>query len=186
MINKTLMLTAITAAADNSTTPFLVSPSEVRLAGNLARAQLVVTRTDAAGQIGERSEDLTHGAAFQSSDPNVVVIDSRGQLLAKGNGSAKVVVKFGDVTKEVAITVEKVEPVAKVGYVEHVAPILNKAGCSMGACHAAQPGDRPGGDLQRRAIDSAKGTEMPMQILDNDHVSPCAFPVPFQHLARRS
>ncbi len=119
---------------------FLVTPAEVRLSGNLARAQFVVTRADAGGQIGERSEDLTHGAVFQSSDANVVAVDARGQLLAKANGSAKVSVKVGDVMKEVAVTVEKVEPIAKVGYVEQIAPILNKAGCSMGACHAAQYG----------------------------------------------
>ncbi len=127
------------ASADGPST-FVVAPAEVKLSGNFARTQLVVTRSDAGGQIGERSEDLTHGTTFQSSDANVVVVDARGQLLAKGNGVAKVSVKLGDVTKEVAVTVEKVDPVAKVGYVEQVSPILNKAGCSMGACHAAQYG----------------------------------------------
>jgi hypothetical protein len=119
---------------------FTVTPKEVKLVGNLARAQLVVTQTDVNSQIGERSEDLTHSAAYQSSDANVVEVDARGQLLAKGNGLAKVSVKVGDVVKEIAVTVEKVEPVAKIGYAETVSPILNKAGCSMGACHAAQYG----------------------------------------------
>ncbi|MFM9960356.1 MAG: Ig domain-containing protein, partial [Planctomycetaceae bacterium] len=128
------------ASASEQPLPFVVTPAEAKLSGNLSRAQLVVMRSDAGGQIGERSEDLTHGAAFQSSDANVVAVDSRGQLLAKGNGSAKVRVKVGDVSKEIAVTVEKVEPVTKVGYVEDVSPILNKAGCSMGACHAAQYG----------------------------------------------
>ena len=127
------------ANADGSL-PFVVAPAEAKLSGNLARAQLVVIRADASGQIGERSDDLTHGAAFQSSDANVVAVDARGQLLAKGNGSAKVSIKVGDVAKEIAVTVEKVEPVAKVGYLDTVSPILNKAGCSMGACHAAQYG----------------------------------------------
>src|SRR5712691_4587213 len=132
-------LTGLAAAGDHPTA-FVVTPAEVRLSGNLTRAQLVVTRSDVSGQIGERSEDLTPSAAFQSSDANVVSVDSRGQMLATANGSAKVSVKVGDLTREVSVTVEKVEPVAKVGYVEHVAPILNKAGCSMGACHAAQYG----------------------------------------------
>ena len=128
------------SARADGPTGFVVAPAEVKLSGNFARTQLVVTRADAGGQIGERSEDLTHGAAFQSSDTNVVTVDLRGQLLAKANGSAKVSVKAGDVTKEIVVTVEKFEPVAKVGYLEHVTPILNKAGCSMGACHAAQYG----------------------------------------------
>ena len=132
-------LVDVSANADGPL-PFVIIPAEAKLSGNLARAQLVVTRADAGGQIGERSEDLTHGAAFQSSDANVVAVDSRGQLLAKGNGSAKVTVKVGDITKEVSVTVEKIEPMAKIGYVDTVSPILNKAGCSMGACHAAQYG----------------------------------------------
>ncbi len=128
------------SARSDGPTDFVVAPAEAKLSGNFARAQLVVTRADAGGQIGERSDDLTHGAAFQSSDVNVVTVDARGQLLAKANGSAKVSVKVGAITKEVRVTVEKIEPVAKVGYVEDVSPILNKAGCSMGACHAAQYG----------------------------------------------
>src|SRR5438128_2524677 len=143
LITVLACFTGFVVLADDSPTPnaaFVVTPADVRLLGNLSRAQLVGTRADAGGQISERSEDLTHGAAFRSSDANVVTVDSRGQLLAKGNGSAKVIVKVGDVLKEVAVTVEKVETVAKVGYVEHVSPILNKAGCSMGACHAAQYG----------------------------------------------
>lgn len=130
----------VPAARADGPSAFVVNPPAVTLSGNLSRAQFVVTRSEANGQIGERSEDLTHGAAFQSSDANVVAVDSRGQLLAKGNGSAKVTVKVGDVAKEIAVTVEKVEPVAKVGYVETVSPILNKAGCSLGPCHAAQYG----------------------------------------------
>ena len=127
-----LCLVAITevasvANADDLKVAFVVSPAEVRLSGNLSRTQLVVTRADAVGQIGERSDDLTHGAAFQSSDANVVAVDARGQLLAKGNGSAKVSIKVGEVAKEVAVTVEKIEPVAKVGYLDTVAPIDRKS-----------------------------------------------------------
>ncbi|RLT10109.1 MAG: DUF1553 domain-containing protein [Planctomycetota bacterium] len=139
VVAGSVFLVGETARSDGPS-GFVVVPAEVKLSGNFARTQLVVTRSDAGGQIGERSEDLTSGAAFQSSDANVVAVDSRGQLLAKSNGSAKVSVKVGDVSKEIAVTVEKVEPVANVGYVEHVTPILNKAGCSMGACHAAQHG----------------------------------------------
>ena len=50
------------AVADQAVA-IVVTPAEVKLSGNLSRAQLVVTRADAGGQIGERSDDLTHGAA---------------------------------------------------------------------------------------------------------------------------
>ena len=88
VVASNLSLVSQTVSADGPST-FVVTPAEVRLSGNFARAQLVVTRADAGGQIGERSEDLTHGAAFQSSDTNVVAVDLRGQLLAKGNGAAR-------------------------------------------------------------------------------------------------
>lgn len=133
-------LSAASLAQAEAPPTFTVTPAEVRLSGNLARGQFVVTRSDANGQTGERSEDLTHSATYQSSDANVATVDARGQLLAKNNGTAKVTVKVGDVSREINVTVEKVETVAKVGYAEIVSPILNKAGCSMGACHATQYG----------------------------------------------
>ncbi len=139
LVAVVLASTSFSHAAEDPSS-FVVTPAEVRFSGNLDRAQLVVSRTDASGKVHERSEDATRGAAYESSDANVVIVDVTGKLLAKGNGSAKIVVKVGEVSREISVTVEKVEATPQVGYVEHVAPILNKAGCSMGACHAAQYG----------------------------------------------
>ncbi len=136
------LLVEVTPAISAASPPTLVAvtPAEVRLSGNWSTAQLIVTASGADGAIGERSDDLTAGTGFESSDANVASVDSRGRVLARGNGAAKIVVKVGDVVREVAVTVEKVEAVAKPTYVEHIAPILNKAGCNMGPCHATQYG----------------------------------------------
>ena len=67
------------AAADGPAPGILVTPTEVRLSENLARAQLVVTRADSNGQINERSEDLSRGASFESSNANVVAVDLNGR-----------------------------------------------------------------------------------------------------------
>src|SRR6476619_869365 len=50
----------------------LVTPAEVKLEGNFARVQLVVTAADLSGMVNERSEDLTTQAKFVSSDANIV------------------------------------------------------------------------------------------------------------------
>ena len=52
-------LTSENVAMADAPVGFSVNPGEVRLSGNLARSQIVITRSDASGQIGERSDDLT-------------------------------------------------------------------------------------------------------------------------------
>src|SRR5687767_9727868 len=116
----------------------LVTPAEVKLEGNFARVQLVVTAADASGMVNERSEDLTTGAKFVSSDANIVSVNERGQLLAIADGQAKITITAGSLTKEVPVTVSGVLPQPAVGFTEHIRPILNKAGCAMAACHASQ------------------------------------------------
>ena len=118
----------------------LVTPAEVKLEGNFARVQLVVTAADASGMVNERSEDLTGQAKFGSSDEKIVSVNERGLLLAVADGQAKITVSSGAMTKEVPVTVSGVLPQPAVGFTEHIRPILNKAGCAMAACHASQHG----------------------------------------------
>ncbi len=126
-----LVLLAPAARAD-----FQVTPAAVTLEGNFARAQLVVTASPAS----ERSADLTHAAAYASSNPQVVRVSNTGLLLARGNGSATITVTAGGVARPVAVTVTGVVDSPAIGFAEHVMPILSKAGCNAGACHASQYG----------------------------------------------
>ncbi|HEX5106054.1 MAG TPA: Ig-like domain-containing protein, partial [Pirellulaceae bacterium] len=93
------------AATVQSAEPIVVTPAEVRLEGNFARAQLVVSRPNADGRIDTRSEDLTNGASFTSSDPAVVTVSPAGQLRAIADGQAKISIAVGDATQEVNVTV---------------------------------------------------------------------------------
>src|SRR5512143_3535631 len=70
----------------------LVNPAEAKLEGNFSRVQLVVTAADASGMVNERSEDLTSGAKFASSDEKIVIVNDRGLLLAVADGQAKITV----------------------------------------------------------------------------------------------
>jgi hypothetical protein len=115
---------------------FQVTPPNVTLAGNFARAQLIVS----VGAPGERSDDLTAQAAYQSTNEKVVAVTPGGRLLAVGNGSAMVNVAHGGVTRSVPVTVAGITDRPQVGFTEAVMPVLSKAGCNMGACHASQYG----------------------------------------------
>jgi Protein of unknown function (DUF1553)/Protein of unknown function (DUF1549) len=125
-------------AADVPT--MIVLPERISLSGNFARAQLLVARPEADGSVGKRCEDLTALAAYVSSDPTVVTVSSTGQLLAVGNGEATIKVAMRDAHSQVAVSVREVAEHPPIGFMEQIRPILNKSGCAMAACHAAQHG----------------------------------------------
>ncbi|HJT77227.1 MAG TPA: DUF1549 domain-containing protein, partial [Gemmataceae bacterium] len=116
---------------------FRVTPAAVTLEGNFARAQLLVAAGDAPA---DRAADLTRQAQYAVSDPHVLSVSPAGQLLAAGNGTAEVRVTVGGITHAVPVTVKGVLPKPHVSFREQVLPIISKAGCNAGACHASQFG----------------------------------------------
>jgi hypothetical protein len=131
-----LLLALVPAAAAGNPAGFSVTPAAVSLDGNFARCQLVVT----AGIPDERAADLTHQAAYASSDPRVVTVSPAGVLLAAGNGKAAIAVTANGITQSVPVTVSGVLEKPVIGFREQVIPILTRAGCNAGACHASQYG----------------------------------------------
>jgi hypothetical protein len=132
------LISTLPASADEPT--IVVTPERVELQGNFARAQLLVERPTHDRALIDRSDDLTMQATYQSSDPSIVSVSPTGQLLASGNGEAKIAVKAKDSRIEVPVTVTGVLDQPQVGFTQSIRPILNKAGCAMAACHAAQHG----------------------------------------------
>jgi hypothetical protein len=112
----------------------------VTLERNFARAQLVVTAKTDGGTVNERCADLTRQATYVSSNPQVAKVLPAGRLLAAGNGEATVTVTVAGVSRPVPVKVSGVVAEPSVGFTEHVLPILSKAGCNAGACHASQFG----------------------------------------------
>lgn len=119
---------------------FKVSPPKVVFERNFEQAQLLVTVTDPAGATTERSEDLTSRAAFVSSNAAVVSVTPAGRLLGIANGDAVVTVTVDGIAKPVEVHVEGILPEPKTDFAEQVLPILYKAGCNAGTCHASQHG----------------------------------------------
>jgi hypothetical protein len=119
---------------------FQIAPAAVTLDGNFARAQLIVAERGSNGAMSERSADLTHQARYISSDPRIVTVSDTGLLLAHDNGSATITVNVAGVAHSVAVTVKGVIAKPAIGFQEHVMPVLAKAGCNAGVCHASQYG----------------------------------------------
>jgi hypothetical protein len=116
-----------------------ISPTTVTLTGNFARTQLVVA-DGPAGLANARTEDLTATATFQTSDTKIVTVTPSGQVLAQGNGSAIITVSAKNITKTVPVTVSGMVDKPAIGFSEHIMPVISKAGCNAGACHASQYG----------------------------------------------
>ncbi len=118
-----------------------VDPQQVELRRNYDRAQLVVTATGDSAATAENSlPDLTHQVSYVSTAPGIVAVDENGRLLAKGDGQAKITITLGSHRLEVPVTVTGVVAEPAISFDEQVMPILSKAGCNMGACHATQYG----------------------------------------------
>lgn len=119
---------------------FRVSPEKVALDRNFAQVQLLVTATDASGATNDRSEDFTSRAAFVSSAPSVVSVLEAGRLLAVGNGKATITATVEGIVKTIEVEVTGVVAQPAIGFNELVLPVMAKAGCNAGACHASQHG----------------------------------------------
>jgi hypothetical protein len=70
----------------------------------------------------------------------VVTVDAAGRLLAVGNGKASILVSAAGATRAVPVQVAGVLKQPRVGFLEHIMPIIARAGCNAGACHASQYG----------------------------------------------
>ncbi|MFO0819813.1 MAG: DUF1553 domain-containing protein [Pirellulales bacterium] len=133
-------MTVVASASFSAAQSLVVRPAEVKLQGNFDRAQLLASTGDAAGNSDDRSSDLTTSAQYVSADPSIVTVTPQGGLLAIRDGQTKITVTVSGQTKEVPVTVAGVVDHPKVAFTEQIRPILNKSGCAMAACHAAQHG----------------------------------------------
>ena len=118
---------------------YAVEPEVVELRGKYAQTQLVITQL-IEGQLDPASDDVTATAVYKSSDPAVASVDSTGLVQAHANGAAGIEIVVGDWNATIPLTVSDVEASPKVDFDYSVGPILSKAGCNMGACHASQHG----------------------------------------------
>lgn len=120
-----------------SAAQWTAEPSTVTLSGKYAQTQLLVSPSkDASNQVS----DGTHKALYTSADEAIARVDAEGRVYAAGNGTTKIEIAIEGETLSVPVTVEGFEAEPKLEFVRHILPILSKAGCNLGACHASQYG----------------------------------------------
>lgn len=119
--------------------PFEVSPNELTLVGNFSQAQLLVYGSPTQ-PASNSANDLTHQVTYSSSNDAIVTVGPTGQVFPRGNGVAQITIQFGESSKSVPVNVNGIVDEPAVDFLEQIRPALYKAGCNMGACHAAQHG----------------------------------------------
>nr|ART40238.1 K818 [uncultured bacterium] len=70
----------------------------------------------------------------------MVAVSEQGELLAVGNGEAQIAVIVDGVSATVPVTVTGWSEKPEVGFRDFISPIISRAGCNQGACHASQYG----------------------------------------------
>jgi len=121
------------AVAEDS---FQVIPPEIALKGNFAQIQLLVR----APGTETSTPDLTSQAQFASSNPAIVTVSELGRVIPRGDGAGEIMVTVGATVRKIPVVVSGVVAEPAVSFLDQVRPVINKAGCSMAACHAAQFG----------------------------------------------
>ena len=126
--------------AASAVTPSLgtivVAPQRARLIGRRATQQLIATVRAADGSV----RDATRSVEWVSLDPAVAVVTSKGRVIPRKNGKARIVARIGSSEVEVAIEVEGMDRPAPVSFRRDVIPAFSQAGCNMGACHGTPTG----------------------------------------------
>jgi hypothetical protein len=112
-----------------------VQPEKLTLPGDDASAQLVVTATLADGRV----IDLTHDSKY-ATDGKTASVSESGRVLPKANGTAEVLVSYGDKTAKVSVTVSHVGESRAINFANQVVPVFTKLGCNSGGCHGKQSG----------------------------------------------
>ena len=123
---------AVTAeTANNDSKGFIVTPTHAELNGKLSRLQLVASKD---------GHDLTRDSQYGSLTPETLGVNETGVVHPVSNGTGTIRVTHGKRSVEVTIDVANITETLSVSFRNDVIPILNRTGCTSGACHAAQYG----------------------------------------------
>jgi hypothetical protein len=117
-----------------------VSPERVTLDGRFERCQLLV-RAAAPAECGpEWADDLTHAASYHSADPTVATVSPAGVVSAVGNGATEIRVVAAGSQASIGVVVSGVVDPPRADFDRDILPVITRAGCNAGACHASQYG----------------------------------------------
>jgi hypothetical protein len=125
-----------------------VLPREVQFSDPDALQQLVVTGHYADGSV----RDLTTVAEFGLEDGAIAAITSGGMLAPRMDGVTALLVKAGNQSAKVTVTVKGYANPRPVSFRHELIAALNVGGCNAGACHGT-PSGKNGFKLSLRGYD---------------------------------
>ena len=125
---------SIGQAVESAAEPVVVFPSDINLLAN-GRQRVVVQQR----LVNDLPVDLTREALFTSSDPAVAVVE-QGVVRALGEGLAKLRVEAAGQVANVDVFVKAKPGDQRLSFVGDVLPVLARAGCAGGSCHAKPKG----------------------------------------------
>ncbi|MGH9835734.1 MAG: Ig-like domain-containing protein, partial [Blastocatellia bacterium] len=121
---------------DASLVSVMLEPSNPLIFGAHITQTLIVTGKYTDGSL----RDLTRQAAFTSSDPAVATVDPSGTVKAIKNGQAWITAKVGRLSARQAVRIQLADQKRAISFVNDVAPIFARLGCSNSNCHGALNG----------------------------------------------
>ena len=118
-----------------------IDPPAIQLQGNFETLQILVSQPSSTlPSDPTRADDLTSRSTYLSSNPAICTVDSSGRVTAHSNGDAEIQVSSNGTTKTIPVNVQGVLSVPKLDFVNDIQPVLYRAGCNSGSCHASQYG----------------------------------------------
>ena len=108
-----------------------VFPQQVELSDAYARRQVLVSMSE---------HDVTREATYQSLNPELFLVDARGYLSPKADGTGTLLIKHGGMEQKLPVVVKGSTTKRDVDFVNEIVPILSRYGCNAGGCHGKQRG----------------------------------------------
>jgi hypothetical protein len=121
----------VMAASPKIDGPLTVDPPAFRFVGTDGLGQIVVT---------DNGVDRTTEAIYESLDPGVVGVDSRGVARPLADGATEIVVRVGSRRSVIQVQVVESATGRPVAFESDVVPIFTRLGCNGGGCHGKLAG----------------------------------------------
>ena len=116
-----------------------ITPDRVRVTGKFQQIQLLVQQKESPNTTVTDLDDLTRLANYAILDESVARVDTHGRITGLDDGITKVKIAYQDLVQEISVEVQGAAN-TQIEFAQDILPILNKAGCAAGACHASQFG----------------------------------------------
>jgi hypothetical protein len=130
------VLAAPPLAAQEKFAEMLVDPPTVQLRGPQAVWSLLVTGKTADGRL----VDLTHEAAYQSANPEIVKVTGSGVLRSIADGKTEITIEARGKSARVQVAVQGSRQERNYHFENDILPLFSRFGCNSAGCHGNSSG----------------------------------------------